>query len=83
MPRARGMIESANTTGIPSDVVWGPDREVVMYAVVPCRPSGYRIVERRCTLEEAAAFGTFSDRDVGGLQVARVEGRVSREATKP
>jgi hypothetical protein len=65
---------------VPSDVHWNDQREITMYAIVPCRPTGYRVVERRCTLEEAIVFGGISERDTGELQVARVEARISKQA---
>ena len=67
---------------LPADVAWDPQHEVVSYLLVPCKPTGYRIVERKSSLEEAAVFGEVSDRDLGSLQLERVISRLERQATK-
>jgi hypothetical protein len=67
---------------VPEDVVWDADREVISYTIVPCRPTGYRIVERRSSLEEAIVFGTISDRDDGALQIERCATRLANQARK-
>lgn len=81
MAKTKREEPAAQAGHVPSDLLWAPDREVTVFAVIPCR-RGHRLVEMTTTIEEACAFGTVSDIDVGDVVLARAKRKLTKQAVE-
>ena len=67
---------------VPSDVGLAPDEVVTLYAVVPCRPGGFRVISRACLLEDVCDDGTVGDCDTGLVAFSSADWAIRKQATR-